>query len=399
MKYYFYYYKRHSNLKIKVKLINGSTEISTGIKLKESEWNIKTKKIKCIHKVKLQNYYEKKLTELRFNLFEKNILNPTIQEFKDEFKKVTGRQKSNIRDATKFRYFTDWINHYKLKRKKLVKYETWRRVRMLLLHLRNFDSNLLSKDINFKTWIDFQHYLLTLERCYTDNYIRKICQEFKIYVESGIREGMPFEQFEYKFITKKHNKPAIWLEEKEVMNLAKVRTKSPEEKNCLYLFLFQCFTGFGYSEAINIRDENIHKDENGNIFIKIIRQKTGNHLTIPIPKLGYIFLKRKKEYSDISRQAVNRVIKRLCKRAKIDRSIEVIKYNNNSAIIDYKPLCDIVTTHIARKTFGRQFMKRHNNISALSHLYGHKNEETTRIYIGWENKELAKLVNNVWEIT
>jgi len=115
MKYYFYYYKRHSNLKIKVKLINGSTEISTGIKLKESEWNIKTKKIKCIHKVKLQNYYEKKLTELRFNLFEKNILNPTIQEFKDEFKKVTGRHKSNIRDATKFRYFIDWINHYKLK--------------------------------------------------------------------------------------------------------------------------------------------------------------------------------------------------------------------------------------------------------------------------------------------
>ena len=44
-------------------------------------------------------------------------------------------------------------------------------------------------------------------------------------------------------------------------------------------------------------------------------------------------------------------------------------------------------------------MKTNNNISALSHIYGHKNEETTRIYIGWENKELAKLVNNVWEIT
>ncbi len=398
MKYYFYYYKRHSNLKIKVKLINGSTEISTGIKLKESEWNKKTKKIKCNHKDKLQNYYEKKLIELRFNLYEKNIINPTIQEFKDEFKIVTGRQKSNIRDATKFKYFIDWINHYKLKRKKLVKHETWRRVKMLLKHLKNFDSNLLSKNINFKTWIDFQHYLLTLERCYSDNYIRKICQEFKIYVECGIREGMPFEQFEFKFIPKKHNKAAIWLENEEVMNLAKVKTKSPEERNCLYLFLFQCFTGFGYSEAINIRDENIHIDEDGNIFIKKIRQKTGKYLTIPIPKLGYTFLKRKKEYSDISPQAVNRVIKRLCKRAGIDKSIEDIKYNNNTPIIDYKPFYEIVTTHVARKTFGREFMKKNNNISALSNIYGHKNEETTRIYIGWENKELAKLVNNLWEI-
>tara|TARA_B100001540_G_C15248831_1_gene391740 strand:+ start:195 stop:353 length:159 start_codon:yes stop_codon:yes gene_type:complete len=37
MKYYFYYYKRHSNLKIKINLSDGKTEISTGIKLKESE--------------------------------------------------------------------------------------------------------------------------------------------------------------------------------------------------------------------------------------------------------------------------------------------------------------------------------------------------------------------------
>ena len=267
---------------------------------------------------------------------------------------------------------------------------------MLLRHLKIFNSNLLSKDINNKTWVDFQHYLLTAEKCYSDNYIRKVCQEFKIYVESGIREGMTFNKFEFNFISKKHSKPAIWLEREEVMDLSKVKTQSPEEKNCLYLFLFQCFTGFGYSEAINIRDENISKDDSGNVFIKITRQKTGKYLTIPIPKLGYMFLKRKKEYSDISRQAVNRVIKRLCKRAGIDRSIEIIKYNNNNSIIDYKPLCEVVTTHIARKTFGVQFMKTNNNISALSHLYGHTNEVTTRIYIGWENKELANLVNNVW---
>ena len=90
------------------------------------------------------------------------------------------------------------------------------------------------------------------------------------------------------------------------------------------------------------------------------------------------------------------MIKRLCKRAGIDRSIEIVKYNNNNSIIDYKPLHEVVTTHVARKTFGVQFMKTNNNISALSHLYGHTNEVTTRIYIGWENKELANLVNNVW---
>ena len=399
MKYYFYYYKRHSNLKIKVKLFKGTTEISTGIKLRESEWNKKTKKTNCVHKNDLIRYYDDKILILRANLIKKNILNPTVQEFKDEFSIVTGTQKSNIRDISKFRLFRDWINHHKIKRKKIVRHGTWRRVNMLLYHLDKFDKNLLSKDINNRKWEEFQHYLLTADRCYSDNYIRKICQEFKTYIESGLKEGMPFDQFEYKFITKKRNKPAIWLERDEVMDLANVRTKSSEERNCKYLFLFQCITGFGYSEAINIRDENIHRNEDGNIIIKIIRKKTGNHLTIPISKLGHTFLKRKKEYSDISRQAVNRVIKRLCKRAGINRSIEVVKYNNNTPLFDYKPLYKIVTSHVARKTFGRQFMKTHNNISALSHLYGHKNEETTRIYIGWEIKELANLVNNVWEIT
>ena len=396
MKYYFYYYKRHSNLKIKVKLSDGQTEISTGIKLKESEWNNKTKKIKCIHKQVHQNYFENKLLELRVNLIRKEILDPTIQQFKDEYEIVTGKQKSNIRDATKFRLFTDWIHYHKIKRKKIVIHGTWRRVNMLLYHIDKFDRNLLSKDINHKKWDEFQHYLISCEKNYSDNYIRKLSQEFKIYIEAGLLEGMPFSKFDFKFLTKKRSKAAIWLKSNEITRLRKVKTKSPEEKKCLRLFLFQCFSGFGYSEAVNINDENITRDKQGNIFIKIIRRKTGKPLSTPISKIAYKHLRKKKDLNKITSQSVNRVIKRLCKRVGLNRLIEIIKYNNNRPIYDTKPLHELVTSHVGRKTFGRRFMEQHNNISVLSVLYDHKNEETTRTYIGWEDKELAKFVKDLW---
>ena len=114
---------------------------------------------------------------------------------------VTGRE-SSLRDISKFRLFTDWIHHHKINRKKIVSHGTWRRVNMLLYHLDKFDRRLLSKDINYKKWDEFQHYLISCEKDYSDNYIRKLSQEFKIYIEAGLLEGMPFSKFDFKFLTK-----------------------------------------------------------------------------------------------------------------------------------------------------------------------------------------------------
>ena len=395
MKYYFYEYKRLSTLKIKVKLSDGTAEISTGIKLDKNEWNSRSKKTKCENKNEIVKYFDNKLLETKVNLIKKNIHEPTKKEFKEEFGMVTGRE-SSLRDISKFRLFTDWIHHHKIKRKKIVSHGTWRRVNMLLYHLDKFDRNLLSKDINYKKWDEFQHYLISCEKDYSDNYIRKLSQEFKIYIEAGLLEGMPFSKFDFKFLTKKRSKAAIWLKNDEITRLRKVETKSHEEEKCLRLFLFQCFSGFGYSEAVNINDENITRDKQDNIFIKIIRRKTGKPLSTPISKIAYKHLRKKKDLNKITRQSVNRVIKRLSKRAGLDRLIEIIKYNNNRPIYDTKPLHEIVTSHVARKTFGRRFMEEHNNISVLSVLLGHKNEETTRTYIGWEDKELAEFVKDLW---
>ena len=41
-------------------------------------------------------------------------------------------------------------------------------------------------------------------------------------------------------------------------------------------------------------------------------------------------------------------------------------------------------------------MESDGNINKLSQIYGHKNEETTRMYIGWEDKDLALSVSKLF---
>ena len=98
----------------------------------------------------------------------------------------------------------------------------------------------------------------------------------------------------------------------------------------------------------------------------------------------------------VSRKSVNKIIKRLCERAELDREIEIIKYSFNKPTKQTKKLYEIVTTHTARKSFGRYFMESDGNINKLSQIYGHKNEETTRMYIGWEDKDLALSVSKLF---
>tara|TARA_R100000995_G_scaffold18510_1_gene7627 strand:- start:3648 stop:4790 length:1143 start_codon:yes stop_codon:yes gene_type:complete len=369
-------------------------KISTGVKISKSLWNSKTYTVRDEEKNKILTYYKNKLNETVVNLVNKNIHYPTSEEFKNEFYFLTGL-KDRIEKTTNFTTLKEWINYYKEKRKKLVSKGTWRRVKMLELHLNNCSPDIKIANVDSKFWYDFQECMGMSENKYSDNYIKKISSELKIYIKKGILEGLPFKRFEFEFLTKQRSKIPFWLTKEELKTLSEVETKSVEEKNTLHFFLFQAYTGFGFTEVRNIRKKHIFRKD-GITFIKIDRQKTGNFLNIPIHTLAYTLLKANNYMPIVSRKSVNKIIKRLCERAELDREIEIIKYSFNKPTKQTKKLYEIVTTHTARKSFGRYFMESDGNINKLSQIYGHKNEETTRMYIGWEDKDLALSVSKLF---
>ena len=266
---------------------------------------------------------------------------------------------------------------------------------MLILHLNKCSPNIKIADVNSRFWHDFQECMGISDKHYSDNYIKKISGELKIYIHKGILEGLPFQRFEFNFLTKQRSKVPFWLTRDELQKLSEVQIKSSEERNTLNFFLFQAYTGFGFNEVRRIRKNHIYKKDK-TIYIKIDRQKTGNYLNIPIHPIAYSLLKVNNSMPIVSRKSTNKIVKRLCKRAEINREIETIKYSFNKPIKKLKKLHEIVTTHTARKSFGRYFMEADGNINKLSQIYGHKNEETTRMYIGWEDKDLALSINKLF---
>lgn len=394
MKYWFYYKKKRSLIIIIIRCDDKELQISTGVKISKNLWNTKTYTVRDEEKNKILTYYKNKLNETVVNLVNKNIHYPTSEEFKNEFYFLTGL-KDRIEKTTNFTTLKEWINYYKEKRKKLVSKGTWRRVKMLELHLNNCSPDIKIANVDSKFWYDFQECMGMSENKYSDNYIKKISSELKIYIKKGILEGLPFKRFEFEFLTKQRSKIPFWLNKEELKTLSEVETKSVEEKNTLHFFLFQAYTGFGFTEVRNIRKKHIFRKD-GITFIKIDRQKTGNFLNIPIHTLAYTLLKVNNYMPIVSRKSVNKIIKRLCERSELDREIEIIKYSFNKPTKQTKKLYEIVTTHTARKSFGRYFMESDGNINKLSQIYGHKNEETTRMYIGWEDKDLALSVSKLF---
>lgn len=394
MKYWFYYIKKRSLVSILVKCSDKKIQLSTGIKVPKNLWNKKTQTVRDQEKNKIITYYKNKLDEAKVNLINKNIHYPTSEEFRDEFNSLTGLKDRSIK-TTKFTTLLDWIYYYSEKRKKLVSFDTWRRVNQLIIHIKNCDPDIKISEVGSKFWFEFQETMGMSEKKYTDSYIKKVSNDLKIYISKGILQGLPFQNFEFTYLTKQRSKIPFWLTREELNKLSELKTKNREEKITLRFFLFQAYTGFGFSEVRNIRKKHIHiKDKT--VYIKIDRQKTGNFLNIPIHPIAYSLLKAENQMPVLTRQSTNRLIKKLCKRAELDREVEVIKYSFNKPKKRTKKLYEIVTTHTARKSFGRYFMEVDGNINKLSQIYGHKNEETTRMYIGWEDKDLALSVNKVF---
>ena len=60
------------------------------------------------------------------------------------------------------------------------------------------------------------------------------------------------------------------------------------------LFVFSCFCGLAYSDVANLRQENIQKSFDGNLWIITKRQKTNTDVNVPLLDIPKMILKKYK---------------------------------------------------------------------------------------------------------
>ena len=237
----------------------------------------------------------------------------------------------------------EFFNLYLDKLKKLVgidiKIGTWKKFEYVKEHVQTFikwkykASDYPLKDLKQQFLVDLEYYLKTekrLAQATINKLIQRLRKPVKIAISEGYLDRDPFMLHKSKRVKKE----IVFLSPEELQALENHSFSQPKLQLVQNLFVFSCYTGLPYNELLNLKHNNIIKGFDGNLWIKMKREKTAKELSIPLlPKALEILELYSNEgfvFPRISNQKYNSFLKEIALVVGINKKL---------------------STHIARKTF------------------------------------------------
>ena len=255
------------------------------------------------------------------------------------------------------------------------KYEVTKRHLTEFIQRKYHLSDISIKEITPMFITDFELYLRTACKCgynTTAKFMQFLKRIIIIARNNGILEKDPFAN--YKIRLEKVDRG--YLTEDEIKIILKKKMASERLEHVRDLFIFSCFCGLAYSDVANLREENIRKSFDGNLWIMTKRQKTNTDVNVPLLDIPKMILKKYKGKLPngkilpvISNQKLNAYLKEIA-------DICGIKKN--------------LTFHLARHTFATTTtLAKCVPIETVSKMLGHTNIETTQIYARITNSKIS----------
>lgn len=204
--------------------------------------------------------------------------------------------------------------------------------------------------------------------------IRAVCRWAKI---QGYTDNYPFEK--YSIVSEKYGTPIyLTLEERNRLFRAEFPNR-PQLAKQRDIFIFQCCVGCRVGDLLSLTCDNIVETNNGKN-IEYVPSKTShtNPETVSVP-LNAIALEILNRYSGqngnkilpfISDVKYNVAIKDAFRLAGLDRLVSVL--NPITGKTEQKPLYDVASSHMARRTFVGNLYKKFKDPNLVGKLSGHK---------------------------
>ena len=180
----------------------------------------------------------------------------------------------------------------------------------------------------------------------------------------------------------------VFLNKSEVEKFAKVQALNNGEKEVKNGFLFRCYTGIRFSEMPYIDVNNL--DEG---VLSFYIPKTSKSHQIPLNRKALELLNKLKKFSLISQQKENMYIKKLAKRAGINKPVQKVKLSGSKSTVDTHSKWKLCSSHTARRTWARIAYAAGVDILKISRYIGHSDIATTLKYIGHKDTDFDELKN------
>jgi integrase/recombinase XerD len=250
-------------------------------------------------------------------------------------------------------------------------------------------QNILLKDVNLSFIKDFDAHLLSLKvgakkiqmsRNTANGYHTRLRTVLKSAYDEELIARSPYSKFQLK-------EKVVEIEVLSEKELKKLRHHKLGGNTSLQrirdIFIFSCYTGLRYIDAMRLSPDDIHEGEDGRLWIYMIQQKTQGRVYIPMLDFAKdIYDQYEEERKEtgkilpkISNQKVNAYLKTIA---------EVVGIKKN------------LTHKIARHTFATTVLLDNGvPIDTVAKYLGHKNLKSTRRYAQYTKKHLSQYADQL----
>jgi integrase/recombinase XerD len=362
---------------LQITLNRKTTKRAIGYSCKESEWKSETGTARYNHAINTKiNSLTQNITDLQYKI-EKDGANYTLAEVADI---VFGVVSLTVTICDFFKSYKESALEVKRISKDTAKhYDTCRAALEEFIFNKYGPKDINIKKIDYAFIEEFDRFLhkkgIGLNTI-NGNYHKKLKTVFLYAEKQDLITSNPYAKFKMKF-TPTHRD---FLTNEELEKLKSFNLENHSFEKVRDIFLFSCYTGLRFSDALDLSMEQIRSNENTS-FIYREQIKTGESINIPlVPEAMQIIEK----YIDNE----NRVVKN-----------KVLPHISNQNFNLYlKSIAGIVglnkklTHHVARHTFATFLLNKSVSLEVVSSLLGHTNIRTTQVYAKMQNKTVEDQV-------
>jgi integrase len=213
--------------------------------------------------------------------------------------------------------------------------------------------------------------------------------------ENNLHDNTEFERRAFKAINSEVD--TIYLDESELKKIHELDlTDSPDLVVPRDIFLIGCYVGQRFSDYSRIDKITILED--GTKVIKLIQKKTGSKVAIPVSAELYDILKKYEiaeneiKLPNISEQHLNRQIKKVGAKAKINEQVEIKKVRGGLNVNARHPKYSLITSHTARRSGLSNWYNAGIPSQYIMKLSGHKTEREFLKYLKLTEDDVAKIL-------
>lgn len=320
-----------------------------------------------------------------FHDFEMSNIMPTVDDVKDKYNIAVGKKQEEVVSKGFFDVYKDFIEK-ESRQKSWAKASRYKHNSIMHM-IEDYDKNVTFDDWTEDKLLDLMEYMRNV-RGIRNTTLNKNLRFFKQFLswaaDREYHHNFSYKQFKPRLKGANFElKKVIYLTMDELMHLYTMQIEVARLDEARDVFCFCCFSGLRYSDVFKLKKNDIINNK-----IEIVTKKDIDNITIELNKFSKSILDK---YADrdlkgkalpvISNQKYNDALKDLGKLAKFNDEITLVWYVGKERREQTFKKWEILTTHVARKTFTVNSLALGIPTHVIMRWLGHSDLKTMKPYM------------------